>query len=287
MTLRILRSQWGAPAVLLGLLCLAPARGQTPLPSPSTPASPTSSPAGTPAPGTGVSEAVVQAEDSFEVEGLLLPSFESEVAAPSQGLVEKVIAKEGQPVKTGDILVNLNTEVQNLQYRLAQATHRKAKGEYEAAGRLHAERLLSRDEFNRAKLAYEQADAELEYASLLFDRSRIKAPADGFVLRILKQEGESAQMHEHVATVVTVDPLSASALLPERYLGRVAKGKKATVQVHGHGHPMEGTIDMVDPVVEPGTEVFRIKVLLPNPKNKIPSGTKATLRIPLNPDATP
>jgi len=39
-------------------------------------------------------------------------------------------------------------------------------------------------------------------------------------------------------------------------------------------------VDVVDPVIDAGSNTFRVRLELPNPKNAIPAGIRCTVRLP-------
>ena len=48
------------------------------------------------------------------------------------------------------------------------------------------------------------------------------------------------------------------------------------------GGVYSASVDVVDPVIDTGSNTFRVRLILPNPKNAIPAGVRCTVRLPNN-----
>ena len=43
---------------------------------------------------------------------------------------------------------------------------------------------------------------------------------------------------------------------------------------------MKATVDVVDPVIDAASDTFRVRLLLPNPRNAIPAGVRCSVHFP-------
>jgi len=122
------------------------------------------------------------------------------------GRIDRYFVEEGQDVKKGDSLVQLDDRdyravVSAIDARMASARANLALAEADLArGRpLHTQGVISQQEYdvlaNRAEVAraaIKQLDAELSQAKVNLDYTTLRAPADGVVLAKLKEVGEIA-----------------------------------------------------------------------------------------------
>jgi len=214
--------------------------------------------------------------EPYKTEVVLAPEKEIKTASPTAGIVAEVLAAEGSFVRRGDPLLRLDDEQARLALERSSAVRNKLVGDYETAQRLFDEKLISRDEYQRAKLEMDVATTEHEYAAVLHRKHTIPAPADGIVFRILKQPGESVQVHEQVATVISPKNLHATAYLPLALLGTIQIGDKAEIELVDGNAAHSADVLAVDPVLETGSTVFRVKCLVGNENLAIRSGTRAT-----------
>jgi HlyD family secretion protein len=142
---------------------------------------------------------------------------------------------------------------------------------------------------NEAQLAFlrqQLADAEL------------KAPLDGVIRSRLMEPGEMASPQRPVFSLAIIDPKWVRTYVSETNLGKARTGMRAFVTVDSFpGRQFEGWIGFVSPVAEftPKTVeteelrtslLYEVRVFVNDPNNDLPLGMPATVRLPLNTEAT-
>lgn len=183
----------------------------------------------------------------------------------------------------------------------AQAELVQARQAFERAQELHKRQLLPRqalDDAEAARLAKQASyDAALqnarnlkadidgtEAALRLADRqvrdAAIRAPFDGFVQKRLVNVGEFVKTQTPVMAVVAIDPLKATAEIPEKMAPWVRAGQAVSLEVDAFpGKPLTGTLSRLSPAVNPSTRAFPFEALVPNPGGTLKPGTFARVRI--------
>ena len=102
----------------------------------------------------------------------------------------------------------------------------------------------------------------------------ILSPLNGLVIERYREVGEYVS-EEPVLTIVSIDPLFAEVIAPVPFLGMVKKGDKATVIIEQPvKKELKAKVKTVDPVIDPASGTFRIRLQLANPKAKTPSGLR-------------
>jgi len=212
---------------------------------------------------------------SVIVEGLVTPARQFELASPSEGLVTAIPVREGDKVEAGQAVGELSSEQEKIVLRQMELQSRKQTDDFNAMKRLYEEKAVSRDEYTKSMLAAEQASAERDLAAIRLKERTITAPENGIVLRLLKDAGESVKKLETFAEVVNIDRLYVTAFLPVAHLGKVTRGEKVPVSPNDGGETIQGEVELADPVLDPGGEVFRVKVLVAQPEGRLLPGTRA------------
>lgn len=112
-----------------------------------------------------------------------------EVCALQGGYLEEVAVKEGQAVKQGDLLFRILPTLYKARQDAELAEANLAELEYKNAKRLYDDKVVSIQEvmLHQAKLDKARAKAKLATAEVAF--TEVRAPFDGIVDRILKQQG--------------------------------------------------------------------------------------------------
>lgn len=214
------------------------------------------------------------------VEGLVTPEREVDLAAPSEGLITEMKASEGDRVSKGQVIAQLSDEEEKILLRNAELQAKKLSEDFASMERLYKEKAASRDDFNKAMLMAQQAAAERDLHAIRLQKRSIIAPCDANILRILKDPGESVQRLEKFAELVSVGRLCITAYVDARYLGKLPAGTEARILVPG-GESLSGKVTVSDPVLDPGGAVFRVKVLVDEPGDRLQPGTRVQLELPV------
>ncbi len=181
--------------------------------------------------------------------GQIKPATEVKVSAQVAGKIVRLLVKEGDRVKKGQLLVELDPEqyiasVQQAESRLlaAKANEKKAHSELLRTQKLFERKLVSKAELEAAEAAYEaamsnrmQAEGALKEAQDALDKTRLYATIDGVVTRVNKEEGEmalGAQFQEDVILVVSdLSVMEAVVEIDENDVVNVELGDSAIVEV--------------------------------------------------------
>jgi len=213
-------------------------------------------------------------------EGLVTPETEVDLASPSEGLLMEVVAKEGAFLEKGAPIARLNDEEVEIQLRLAELQSRQSDQDYESTKRLFEQNAASRDDLNRAMLMAKRSAAEFDLLKIrLRDRS-ITSPIAGYLIRILKDPGESVQRLEKVAEIVSLQRKSIVVYLDASSFGKLRPGMKVDIApANAGGTDLSGKIEIIDPILDAGGTSFRIKIFVEDPKNLMSAGTRVPVKI--------
>jgi len=205
------------------------------------------------------------------------------LASPSEGLVTRVLVREGQKIEAGATIAELSSEEEKIRLRLAELQKRKLAEDLSSMSRLYEEKAASRDDYTRALLSSEQATAEHGLARIRLQDRTIVSPAGGYVLRLLKNAGESVQRLEKFAEIVQLDQVHITVYVPSALLGQIVRGAPAAVYIGDGPEALPGKVELADPMLDPGGEVFRVKVLVAEPGERLIAGTRVQVEFPPSP----
>lgn len=224
--------------------------------------------------------AIEQTENAVSFEALITPEFQIDLASSAEGILTEVLVKEGTEVKVGDPLVHLTSEEERIRLRSAELVAQRYAEDAAALRRLYEEKAASRDDYNRAITQSQQAAAERDLFAIRLRERTISSPIAGSVLRILKEPGESVQRLEKIAEVIALERKYLIGYLDGALLGRVKPTMAAEVEAtRKPGTQMRGTVEVVDPVLDPGGKVFRVKILFDDPGNLLDVGTRIPVKL--------
>jgi len=219
-----------------------------------------------------VTDSPAPVPDSRELDCILVPNKTIDVSSPVEGVVDKVMFERGDTVKKGQILMTLHSEVEQSQVQLAEA--RAEFGLRTVNRNEELGELLSDHEKDEIITDSKLAQLEVQEIKTRLSMKTILSPLNGLVIERYREVGEYVS-EEPVLTIVSIDPLFAEVIAPVPFIGKVKKGDTATVIIEQPiKRQLKAKVKTVDPVIDPASGTFRIRLQLPNPKVKIPSGLR-------------
>lgn len=232
---------------------------------------------------------------------LIEPSQVADVGSEVIGVLEKLHVNRGDAVERGNALADLDAKVERAALAAAQ-TRAKAVSELKAAYSNHefARRKKERTEdlFNKSfvseqandqaateariaehryRQAREQIDVanrELALAQAQLARRTIRSPITGVVVEKYLSPGERVEQ-KPIVRVAAIDPLNVEVFVPAAQFNSVTAGRDALVrpELPGAGDKNAKVI-LVDRVIDPASNTFRVRLELPNPGGALPSGVR-------------
>lgn len=215
---------------------------------------------------------------------LLSSNLETEVMADVyarvQGIVEKIHKEEGDYVEKGETLLTLEAREYVLAEQRANVEYQQQLSNYNRLEAMHAKKLLSDDEFERAKFAKEGARIAWEEAKLNLDYTHIKSPISGHIGERLTKIGERIQPTDKLFSVVNNSQVIAVVYVPEKSLGKLQIGQKAIIHSDNLGdEEFEGWIKRISPVVDPASGTFKVTVGVKNKEDRLRPGMFVNVEI--------
>ena len=220
--------------------------------------------------------------------GLVLPYQQVELAANSDGVIREILVKEGDSIVAGQVLAQLESAREALDVDLSKVIMEKRVADLAAAEALFNEKIFSKNQVDDRRLDAKVAETQHQAAQQRFQERSIRAPFAGLVLRLFKQRGASLHSLERFAEVADLSRVVVTLYLDAANLQRLKPGQTAEVTIPLVGtKPFPGVVDVVDPVVDPATGQFRVKVLVDNSARQIWTGTRASVVIQESPSDVP
>ena len=121
-----------------------------------------------------------------------------------------------------------------------------------------------------AKGKYLGAEANLSY-------SEIRSPIDGVITDRPLYPGEMAAAGTPLLTVMDISQIIARAHIPQPEAALLKVGDNATITVPGEDKPVEGSITVVSPALDPNSTTVEVWVQAKNPGQRLKPGTSVQL----------
>ncbi len=208
----------------------------------------------------------------------------------SSKVVARVLAvkvDEGSQVKQGETLAELDPSELQQAVNSAQARYQIAKDDYARNKQLYADRMISPQQFDAAASAQDVAKAALDTAQIQLDNATIRAPLSGVILVRAIEPGELAAVGTPIVTMADLSAVKLVVYLAEENIGKVSLGENVSVSVDSYpGQTFTGKITYISDQAEftpksiqtkeeRTTQVFGVKIEIPNPDQKLKPGMPA------------
>jgi multidrug resistance efflux pump len=151
------------------------------------------------------------------------------------GRVIAVHVTEGDAVKAGDPLVELDPQTAQAELQRARAKALVARKDLARARELAAERGVSARQLDLATAASESADAEERLAELALDRCTLRSPFNGVVVQKVAYEGNRFDTGQTAVTVADLDHAWVAANVEETDAGSLKPGQEARIWIDEGG----------------------------------------------------
>ena len=204
---------------------------------------------------------------------LLEPSQQVDISSQAPGVVNVVHMERGDQVRKGQMLLELDSAIQNAAYVTAKARASFAKRKVARNKNLLEKKLLSDLERDELLTEAELAKLMLKEAQALVKQRTVYSPINGVVVQKNISVGEYVGS-EPVAKLVALDPLYVEVIMKSDVYGSLSKGMTVEVQPERDGRRYEGKIKIVDKIIDAASGTFGVRIELPNTDFVIPAGLK-------------
>ena len=203
---------------------------------------------------------------------LILPEF--------QGTLEQVFVSEGQKVKKGQLLAEINDSglKEQVDQLIIQANF--AKENFERTERLWNNSIGSEIQFLKSKTDFESSQKMVEQMKDRLAKTKIYAPFEGEIDEIISNQGSNLIPGvSQILRLVNLDKIYAEASVSEKYISFIEEGTEAIVQVPLLGKEIKSQIIQTGNFINPSNRTFRVEVPVENIDNKIKQNLDAKIKI--------
>lgn len=189
------------------------------------------------------------------------------------GRVSKILFNDGQRVSKGQLLVQLDDQLQAAQVAQARAEMSIAAANHKRNQELVAQNFISKRSLDESAAALEVAQAKLDLAQATLQRLKIVAPFSGVVGLRQVNVGDYLKDGTDVVNVEDIDALLLDFRLPERFQAKVKTGQKAQLTVDAlPGRPFGAVVQAVDPLIDANGRSVGVRGCIDNRQQQLRPG---------------
>lgn len=168
-------------------------------------------------------------ELGFKVNGNFIPSQELEFSSEKSGRVVKVLVKEGDAVKVGQVLATIRTDQLSVDLQNAEAVYQNALKEQARFESAYATGGVTQQQLEQTKLAVENAKSRIDQININIGDATIRSSISGVINERLVEPGSVLAPGTKMFEIVNVSRLKLKVSVSESQIIQIKKGDQVKV----------------------------------------------------------
>ncbi|HLN54308.1 MAG TPA: efflux RND transporter periplasmic adaptor subunit [Lentimicrobium sp.] len=198
----------------------------------------------------------------LEVQGRVDGEDNIGVSAQMPGVITAIYVNEGDRVKKGQVLAQLESSALQQQYESAKTQLDFATSVFNKQKALWDQQIGSEIQFLTAKNNKETAEKGVAALKEQLEMSKIKSPINGSVEEVNLKIGQMAQPGMPALRVVNFSQVKVVADIAESYADMVKPGAKAIITIPDLKKDIEAKVDFTSKYINPVNRTFLTEVRL-------------------------
>ena len=196
-----------------------------------------------------------------------------------QGPLKNLLVREGQTVKQGQLLAEINDSglKEQLDQMLIQANF--TKDNFDRIKRLWEKNIGSEMQFLKAKSDFEKSNKMVNQIRDQLSKTKIYSPFDGEIDEIISNLGSNLVPGSPMLRVVNLDIIYAEAQVPEKYVSSIEVGTEAIVSIPLLDKEVTSQIIQSGNFINPNSRTFRVEAPVKNKDKRIKQNLNARIKI--------
>lgn len=146
--------------------------------------------------------------------GIVREANEVNLAFRVAGPIKKILIKEGDFVKAGQLIAQMDTRDYEVQLQAAQAQYDQVKAEADRVIELHSRQSVAGNDYDKAITGMKMVDAQLKNAKDQLNDTRLLAPVSGYIQKVNFLENELVDAGMPVASMLDVGHYQVEVDIP-------------------------------------------------------------------------
>lgn len=235
---------------------------------------------------------------------IVTPSKITDVTAATSGRLASVLIDRSDEVVTGQVLAELDAEVERAalavadarasmtsEVQLAKISYSFGNQRKERLESLNISKVASNQDLDdatrdaalaawnvqQAKDVHELRKLEKIRAEALLRQKTVTSPVTGVVLERFKNKGEFVE-DQAIVRIAQLDPLYVETIVPITLFGKIERGSAASLSLPNKtDEKLTAVVNAVDRTADAAAGTFGVRLEIPNPEGEIPAGVKCSV----------
>lgn len=199
----------------------------------------------------------------IQIRGTVSSNRNVQISAEAMAKIVKVFVSEGQYVKQGQMLLELDAKILRNNIQELKTSLELATTMYDKQKNLWEKNIGTEVQFLQAKNQKESLEKKLNTAYAQLDNYMIKAPFNGQINSLDVKKGEMMSPGMPICRLVSLEDMHIQADLSERFIGTFKVKDSVLVEFPSLNTKIMTTISSIGKVINEQNRTFRIEVKLP------------------------
>ena len=149
-----------------------------------------------------------------EFSGIIKEAKEVNLAFRVAGKIEKILVKEGDYVREGDLIAMIDPRDYEIQAAVAKAQYEQVKAEASRVNELYNRKSIAENDYDKAVAGEKMLSSKLKHANDQLNDTKLYAPFSGYIQNINYDNGEMINTGFTLATIINVEHYSVEVDIP-------------------------------------------------------------------------
>jgi RND family efflux transporter MFP subunit len=240
---------------------------------------------------------------SLNYKGTVFPWKRANIQPDTSGRIHKIYKKQGDPVKKGDLLAELDTTTLDLRLKqaeaaldVAKAAHKDASMNLDRLKKLYQKAAISKLQLEKAELSLESAATQEKSAQATvnviehtLDYCYMRAPFDGIITSKNSEEGDvvnpmmAMASSSSVLTLMHLETVKVVLDVPSEDIEKINIGQPCTIRASTlEDEVFTGEVYSRNLAADTISKTFKVEIKIENPGLKIKAGVFAEVLIEIS-----
>ena len=202
------------------------------------------------------------------------------VRAEQSGRITALNFKEGQAVRAGQLLVQLDDSLARAELEQAKANQKLGKAKFDRAVELQQKNFISGQARDEAENVMRVADAAVALAEAKLTKLFIKSPFSGTAGLRSASVGDYVKDGQDIVNLEKTDPIKVDFKVPEIFQSKIRVGQSLSVVLDAlPGKTFSGVVYALNPQLDPAGRALVLRAQMPNRAGEFKPGMFARVRL--------
>jgi membrane fusion protein, multidrug efflux system len=196
------------------------------------------------------------------------------------GIVSQIGFDSGAVVAKGDLLVKLDTSLEEAQLRALEAQEELARLNVDRERTLRSQKMVSQSELDTAEATLKQNKANADALRAIIEKKTIRAPFAGRLGLRMVNLGQYLDTGKPIVPLQSLNPVYAEFTLPQQELAKLKTGMRVSVTTDTYpDRQFEGKLTAIAPQLDQSMRSIGLQATLDNPEQLLRPGMFARVEV--------